>query len=144
MVAMYFTRFSITITVLLMLGCQTPNQTSNLYEEIGGKAKLEEIAGNFIREIGYHPKVSAHFEDTNLDRFYEKFIEHTCQLAGGPCRYSGDAMEEVHAGMQITEAEFNIIVDLLINAMDKSAVPHRLQNRLLARLAPLRGSIINR
>ncbi len=44
--------------------------------------------------------------------------------------------------MNINEKDFNHMVDLLINAMDTEGIPHRIQNQLIARLAPLRKEII--
>ena len=135
---------SAMLLVLGITGCQTANTGSTLYEELGGMPVIEKITGNFIREIGYNEQIAQHFAETDLDRFYQKMVEHLCDISNGPCEYSGDSMVESHEGMNITEAEFNATVDLLINAMNRSGVPHRLQNRLLARLAPLREDIIYR
>jgi hemoglobin len=51
-------------------------------------------------------------------------------------------MVDIHTGMNINESDFNHLVDLLINAMEAEGIPHRIQNQLLARLAPLRENII--
>ena len=133
---------AIMIAVVMFTGCETLNRDTTLYEELGGKPVIERITGNFIREIGYDPQIVTHFEESDLDRFYEKMVEHLCEITDGPCEYTGDSMLESHQGMNISEAEFNRTVDLLINAMDRAEVPKRLQNRLLARLAPLREDII--
>ena len=65
-------------------------------------------------------------------------------VSGGGCQYTGDTMEQVHGGMNISEKDFNLTVDLLINAMDKANVPHPLQNRLLNKLAPMRSQMLYR
>lgn len=130
--------------IFLIAGCQTAPSKPTLYEQLGGMPAIESIAGNFVYEIGYDQQIVKHFEETNLDRFYGKMIEHLCMVTDGPCEYTGDSMKVVHEGMDITEAEFNRIVELLINAMNRAEIPVRLQNRILARLAPLRGDIIYR
>ncbi len=53
-------------------------------------------------------------------------------------------MIDTHAGMGVTEADFNAIVEDMMAAMDKAGIPLGPQNRLLARLAALRGEIIER
>ena len=65
-----------------------------------------------------------------------------CMLTGGPCEYSGDSMQQVHAGMNITEAEFNHSVDLFINAMTKADIPHPVQNKVLAVIIHTRDQMI--
>ena len=49
----------------------------------------------------------------------------------------------MHTGMNISEKDFNRVVELLINAMDEQQIPQRLQNTLLERLAPMRSEVIN-
>ena len=89
-----------------------------------------------------HKQILAFFLDTNIDRFREKFIERICVHLDGPCEYSGDDMLSVHKGMGITEADFNRVVELLINSMTKVGITHRLQNQFLARFAPMRSDMI--
>jgi len=125
-----------------LLSCA--NTHTSLYKEIGGHKKLNEISNRFIQEIGESDEVLPFFAHSNIDRYHEKFVEYLCLASNGPCEYTGDNMVQVHTGMQITEKDFNITVDLLIKAMDKSGIAHTTQNKLLAKLAPLRSDIIYR
>ncbi len=136
-------RLILSVLLVLISACATQRNT-NLYEQIGGHEKLARIADYFIDEIQYDKRIIVFFMDTNIDRFREKFIEHTCEHIDGPCHYSGDDMAKVHGGMNISEADFNHLVDLLINAMTRAEVPHRLQNQVLARLAPMRAEMLYR
>lgn len=116
--------------------------TPSLYQQLGGQQKVSEIVDNFIYEIEYDADILPYFAGSNIDRFKQKLTEQICSLTGGPCEYTGDTMTQVHTGMNITEAHFNRTVDLLINAMNKANVPHRLQNQVLARLAPTRKEML--
>ena len=128
------------ILVCVLSACA--NQSDNLYQQLGGKPVIAQIVDNFISEIEFNQQMFAFFKDTDVDRFREKLNEHLCLLADGPCQYTGDPMDEVHAGMQISEADFNLGVDLFIAAMTKAGVPHPMQNKLLARMVPTRKEII--
>tara|TARA_R110001592_G_scaffold238227_2_gene497756 strand:+ start:49064 stop:49510 length:447 start_codon:yes stop_codon:yes gene_type:complete len=135
----------LVVLVLVMaawLNACAMHQQRTVYEQVGGQAGVEKISDAFIDEIQYDKQILAFFLDTNIDRFREKFIEHMCVHLGGPCTYTGDNMLQVHQGMNITEADFNRVVELLINAMTKAAIPHRVQNQLLAKLAPMRADMI--
>jgi len=134
---------AVTLTITGGLtGCQLNASTASLYDDLGGMEGITSITDNFIYEIGFDQNIVKHFEKTDLDRFREKFIEQICEVSGGPCQYSGDSMLDVHKKMNVTEAEFNRTVDLLIAAMNRSGINHRAQNRLLAKLAPTRPDII--
>jgi hemoglobin len=121
---------------------QAANTNDNLYQALGAAPGIEQIADNFIMEIAYDPRVFDRFADSNVERFREKIIEHFCHIADGPCEYTGDSMVLVHRGMDINSAEFNAVVEDLIDAMDKAGTPISAQNRLLERLAGLRPQII--
>ena len=130
-----------SIFIILVLGGCASNSES-LYDSLGGKPTVAEIVDNFIDEIQYDQTILPYFEGSDIDRFRRKLEEQICAVSNGPCTYTGDTMEQVHAGMAITERDFNRTVDLLINAMNKAGVSHRLQNRLLARLAPMREDML--
>ncbi|MFT6028978.1 MAG: hemoglobin [Oleiphilaceae bacterium] len=46
--------------------------------------------------------------------------------------------------MAITETDFNRVVELLVNSMTKAGIPHRVQNQILAKFAPIRSDMIYR
>lgn len=139
-------RFFIYILLILLSACShiERDQVSDqsLFNDIGGMPVIETIVDNFIDEIGNDKIVLAHFAESDIDRFGEKLIEQLCMETGGPCQYTGDTMQQVHAGMHISESEFNRTVDLLVSAMTRAGVSHPLQNRVLKRLAPMREDII--
>ncbi len=137
---LYILRVGYLILSALMFSCSSTSTT--LYEELGGKTKINEIVINFVTEIEYNEEILPYFQGSDIERFIEKFSEQICAISGGPCRYSGEDMETVHSGMKITESHFNITVDLLINAMNEAGVAHTTQNKLLARLAPTRNNML--
>jgi hemoglobin len=129
------------IAITLLSACASHHKQS-LYEQVGGELAVEKISDAFIDEIQYDKQTLAFFLDSDISRFREKFIEHVCVHLDGPCVYTGDDMLSVHKGMNIKESDFNRVVELLINAMTKVGVPHRLQNQVLARFTPMRGDMI--
>ena len=132
----------IMIAVLIFISGCTTTSSNTLYQELGGEKKIAEIVDHFIEEIAFNPVIFEYFKETNIDRFREKMNEHVCVLVEGPCNYTGDTMTNVHSGMNIPESDFNVVVDLFYNAMDKADIPHSLQNRVIRNMAPLRGEVI--
>jgi len=114
----------------------------SLYEKMGGKPALDNIIDNLINIIGQDDVVFAHFAQSNVTRFKDQLTVFLCHLADGPCQYKGDSMEDIHQGMYINKNEFNHFVELFIEAMDAADISYPIQNLLLARLAPLRKTII--
>lgn len=126
----------------LLTACTTTTTNTTLYDELGAEKGVARIVDNFINEISFDPVIVTHFEKTDQNRFRSKLIEQICEISNGPCRYTGDSMLESHRKMNISEAEFNRTVDLLITAMNKAGTPLTAQNRLLAHLKEMREDII--
>ena len=97
-----------------------------------------------LLRIAGDPRIVEHFQDIDIQRLRDKLIEQVCAEAGGPCVYTGDSMEESHKGLALTPSDFNALVENLQAAMTAEGVPIAVQNRLLARLAPMRGQVIER
>lgn len=135
----YLVLFAFLFTII---GCQSIQTKPSLYEQLGAKEGVENIAESFVRLMVRDPRTEAHFRESNLERFFEKLVEQFCEISGGPCTYTGDEMLAVHKGMNITEGEFNATVEILQQAMRDNHIPLAAQNRLLALLAPMRGDMI--
>jgi len=131
-----------TVLLTTLSACSVVNPDETLYQRLGGAAGVENITELFILEIARDERVITYFEDSNVQRFREKFIEHLCMISDGPCAYTGDTMIDIHVGMDVTEGAFTAIVEDLIEAMKKADVAIGLQNQVLDRLAGLREEII--
>ncbi|WP_038051160.1 group 1 truncated hemoglobin [Thioalkalivibrio sp. ALJ1] len=114
-----------------------------LFQQLGGMGGIDLIVEELLVEISRDLRIVEQFAETNVERFRRLLVEQICDISGGPCEYSGDSMELVHGGMEITEAEFNALVENLITAMDTARVPLAAQNRLLRKLAEMRSDIIH-
>lgn len=51
-------------------------------------------------------------------------------------------MIDIHTGMNINEADFNRAVELLVETLEESNISYPVQNKVLAKLTPLRKDII--
>ncbi len=129
---------------LLLIACTTIKPHQSLYDALGKQEGIARLTDAFIEEIQYDKRVLPYFLKSDIVRFREKFIEQLCTISGGPCRYTGDTMVDVHSGMDINEHHFNAIVEDLILAMENISLPTSTQNQLLSLLAPMRSDIIYR
>ncbi len=129
-----------TLLLLTIFGCASTS--TSLYQQLGGAPKVAEIVDNFIAEIEGDEIMLSYFKGSDIGRFREKLNEHLCFLTGGGCQYTGDSMVDVHTGMNLNESDFNHGVDLFIAAMTRADIPHPLQNKVLAVMAPTRDEML--
>lgn len=134
----------------LLIACMSCSSTTNtkisnsvsLYQQIGQKPAIDKIIDNLVNMIGHDEVIFPHFAQSNVTHFKDKLSIYLCNITDGPCKYNGDTMQDIHQGMYINTNQFNHFVELFIAAMDASNISYPIQNKLLARLAPLRESII--
>ncbi len=123
---------------------QQPPKDDSLYRDLGEQAGITRIIEGMLLNIAGDPRIVRHFESIDIVRLRDKLVEQVCAEAGGPCTYTGDSMEESHKGQNLTPSDFNALVENLQAAMSSQGVAMPAQNRLLARLAPMRAQIIDR
>jgi len=123
--------------------CTTPQLDRRpLYEQLGGEAGLAALVDRFLHELAADPDAAPQFRGADVKRFRAQLTLHLCQTFDGPCRYEGASLSEVHRGMAITQREFNAVVEDLWRAMESLRIPTPVQNRVLARLAPMREQVV--
>lgn len=138
-------RLAMLCLPLLLAACaQQAPRDDDLYRALGEEPGIVRIVEGMLLGSARDPRIARHFLDIDIERLREKLIEQLCFESGGPCVYTGDSMEESHKGMRLTPSDFNALVEHLQDAMEAEGVPTPAQNRLLARLAPMRGQVIDR
>ncbi|HEY1614197.1 MAG TPA: group 1 truncated hemoglobin [Rhizomicrobium sp.] len=115
-----------------------------LYGDLGQKDGIVRIVDAATANFLSDPRIKATFDNTNMDRFKGFLVDQLCVVAGGPCVYKGRTMHETHKGLHLTNRDFNALVEDLQKGMDTAGVSFRVQNRLLARLAPMQHDVVTR
>jgi len=115
-----------------------------LFADLGGQAGIDKIVEASVDNYLADPRISKIFDESNMDRVRAQFKVQFCQIAGGPCEYKGHGMAEAHKGLRLTNAHFNAVVEDLQAAMDKVGIPFAVQNRFLARLAPMQRDVVTK
>lgn len=116
--------------------------TRTTYDQLGGASGIEGIVDGLLEKILEDDRINLQFADADIVRLRSMLIEQLCAESDGPCTYSGLSMQESHAGRGIDNAQFNALVEDLIDVMTARKIPVGAQNRLLKRLAPMHRDIV--
>jgi hemoglobin len=71
-------------------------------------------------------------------------VDQLCAATGGPCVYIGRDMKTTHAGLGITNSDWDVMVEHLNATFDKFAVPAAERNDVLTALGPLKKDIVDK
>lgn len=136
---------ALALFVIVIVGCAHrpgPPRDDTLYQDLGGEPGITAIVEGLLFKMVDDERIAHHFADADIINLRQRLIEQICFESGGPCVYEGLDMQESHAGRNITEAEFNALVEDLIDVMEELDVEVGAQNRLLRRLAPMQADIV--
>lgn len=115
-----------------------------LFERLGGLDAISAVVDEFLKNVLADDRINARFANADAARLRQMLIDQICSATGGPCTYTGKNMVEAHTGMNLTEDEFNALVEDLVKALDKLNVPEREKGELLAALGGMKGDIIGK
>ena len=122
---------------------ETPATSSkSLYERLGGKDAITAVVGSFVTRLAADARINARFANSDIPHLKQMLVEQICSATGGPEKYTGKDMKTTHAGMNITEDEFNALVEDLKGALDEFKVGADEQKQLLGALGGMKGDIV--
>ena len=118
-----------------------------LYERLGGYTAISAVVDDFEDRLFVDPKVGKYFVGMGTDTremFKQKTKNLVCNVTGGPCKVISRSAKTTHAELGITDAEFDIVVGHLSEALDKYKVPAAEHKELMAIVETLRKDIVER
>jgi hemoglobin len=86
----------------------------SLYERLGQEVGIRTAVDDFYVRVVGDPQLAHHFEGIDLPRLRRHQTALLVQVTGGPVEYSGRELAEGHAGLGITPADFDRVVDHLV------------------------------
>lgn len=121
-----------------------PFKDDRLWRAFHGRAGVDRIVDDFVDRLIADKRIMDIFQGQDIVRLRRTLKEQFCYLLGGGCNYTGRTMAEAHKNMGLQTADFNALVEDLQAAMRKEHVRFFAQNRLLAKLAPMRRNVVER
>jgi hemoglobin len=114
----------------------------SLYDRLGGKPAITAVIDQFVSNVAHDKRINDRFATTDIPLLKKNLVDQVCSASGGPCAYTGRDMKRTHAGMRITTADFNALVEDLIASLDTLKVPEAEKKELLGILGPMKKDIV--
>jgi hemoglobin len=102
------------------------NSGKSLYERLGGYDVIAAIMDEFLATMRNDPRFARFGGGRCLDsvrRTRQLIVDQLCELAGGPCVYSGRNMKTSHAGLGITQDEWEASLRHVDAALGHASIP---------------------
>lgn len=138
-------KITLSIAILLLLASSLAfTDTQSLYERIGGEPKARAIVEDIWNNHSANPIVKDRFANSD-PKYVKQLVFEIFAAATGATdvEYTGKDMKTAHAGMNISEMEFNAVVDDVLKACESNGLSQDEQNEILAILWSVRKDIVN-
>ncbi len=139
-VAGYLAAVALAVTLAACQTMMAPQKS--LYDRLGGQPAITAVVDDFVGNVAGDGRINGFFARTDIARLKRLLVEQICQATGGPCTYTGRDMVTAHKGMNITDAQFNALVEDLVKSLDKFKVPEKEKGELLGALGGLKPQIV--
>jgi truncated hemoglobin YjbI len=136
---------------------ETPYTEDSTYRDLGGKEGVQRITATFLALVTSDPRIKETFNDFDLKQLNQRLQDQFCEMAGGPCKYTGKYrdrtmdgagvardMKSVHIDLKISQAQFDALAEDLQIAMEQHDVPAGVSDKLIDKLAPMQRDIVTR
>ena len=127
--------------------------TKSLYERLGGEPAITAVVDEFVARASANPKVNFSRKGTpaewsatpdNVAKLKKRLVQFIGSVSGGPQKYEGKDMRTEHAGMGITDSEFNAAAADLAASLDKFKVPSKEKDELMVIVGATKAAIVEK
>lgn len=131
--------------VFLAACAPTQDSASNadtLYSRLGGQPAIEAVVGRTLTIVAADNRINDRFAGSDLEQLNQSLVDQICEATGGPCKYTGPDMVTAHAGLNLTDAEFDAFAEDIVAAMNDLDVPAEEQSELMGLLGGMRADVV--
>jgi hemoglobin len=129
---------------------QQSGAQKTLYERLGGLKGITMVSDDFInrlvvnKTLNKNPAIDAGRKNSPPPYLKFQVAQLVCEVSGGPCKYTGKAMKEAHAHLNISEKEWSIMASEFKRSLDKFKVPAAEQKELIEIVEKTKADIVVR
>lgn len=116
----------------------------SVYERIGGEPAMDAAVDLFYRKVLADDRISKYFDTVDMDAQRAKQKSFLTFAFGGPVHYSGQAMRDAHAKMELTESDFNAVMENLGATLKELNVPDDLIAEAAGIALSVKNEVLNR
>ena len=119
-------------------------KTRSLYQRLGGYDVIAAVIDDLFARLKEDLKFARYTVRSadSRQRARQLLVDQMCALAGGPCIYIGRDMKTSHAGLGITEEEWDLNLKHTTAALRKNGVAEPEQKEFLALFTQYKDDIV--
>ena len=98
------------------------SRVGTLYEHLGGSEAIQQVTAEFYRLALADPLLAPLFDGVDMTRLTGMQAAFLTVAFGGPDAYQGRDLRTAHAGLNLCDEHFDLVVALLGSALKEAGV----------------------
>ena len=120
---------------------KVPDQTANMFRQLGGEVKLREIIDQFVDRVFADRMIGFFFRSADRKRIKEMEYQLMAEFLGADVKYQGEPLRQAHARHPIMGGHFARRREILKGTLDSFRVPQAIKEAWLTHTDNLRPLI---
>jgi hemoglobin len=128
----------LALLAMSLVACASaPRRDDSLYRALGERDGIARVVDSALLWILSDARINELFTATDPVQLAPLLVDQICEA-------TGRSMEDVHTGLNISEAQFGAFVEDLVAALDEHKVPADAQAQLLDALGGMKSQVVGR
>lgn len=115
-----------------------------MFQRHGGLERVSDLVMAFYDRVLASKRLAPFFRNADMRRLIEHQAQYISAVMGGPASYTEAQLHEVHAHLDIADADFDEMLGHFRAAMREKGFPAEDIETVLRRLAALRRVVVSR
>lgn len=138
---------SLFLTLTANVATAQAKKEKSLYQRLGGYDAIAAVTDDFIGRLVGDARFEKFFSGFSTDskkKIRQHLVDQLCAATGGPCVYMGRDMKTTHAGLGLTDADWNAGAGHLAESLDKFKVGKKEKAEVLVFVTSLKKDIVEK
>jgi hemoglobin len=128
---------------------EKPKETT-LWDRLGGEKAVKAVVHDVVlaaaesKDVNFFRDGKVKLDAKGVEHLEQMLVEFVSANTGGPLKYTGKSMKDVHKGMMITDKEFDAMGAILVATLKKYKVPQADIDELVKIVETTRKDIVEK
>jgi len=117
----------------------------SLYHRLGGYDAIAAAIDDLLPRLTSDSQIGVYWKGKCTDsmkRDRQLLIDFACAATGGPTSYVGRDMKTSHAGLGISESDWDVLVRHIVASLEDLGVAEKEKNEFVSLVETLKGDIV--
>jgi len=117
----------------------------SLYHRLGGYDAIAAAVDELLPRLTSDPQIGVYWKGKCTDSMKKDrqlLVDFSCAATGGPAHYVGRDMKTSHAGLGISESDWNVLMRHMVATLQDLGVAENEKDEFISLVETLKGDIV--